>query len=266
MEGPSLKLAEAHLKPFKGKRVESASGNTKLGAERFQGRIVKDIFSWGKHLVFQFPEEAVRVHFMLFGTYEANVEGVSVTGDYKRAREPRLKFEFENGEVSMFNCSVKIIESAAAKRGYDFSIDILSPKWDGRKALMALDERQKDELSDILLDQEVFAGVGNIIKNEVLSLVRQNPRTKVRALSDAERKELIEAARAFSKQFLSWRKKFVLRKNLKVHGRAACPYCGGKLVKEKTGVRERWAYWCPVDQPLRPITRASSLPHTKTRA
>jgi endonuclease-8 len=251
MEGPSLKLAEAQLKPFKEQVVLDASGNTKLGTEQFIGKEVKDIYSWGKHLVFQFPEEAVRIHFMLFGTYEADVENVSVTGDYKRAREPRLKFVFENGQISMFNCSVKILESANAKKEYDFSIDILSRAWDRVKVLKLLAAQKEEELSDVLLDQEIFAGVGNIIKNEVLSLVKQNPMTKIGALKPKEREALVDATRGFSRQFLAWRKKFVLRKNLKVHGRGTCPYCGGKLIKRKTGRRERWAYWCPIDQPLR---------------
>lgn len=251
MEGPSLKLAEAQLKPFKKKRVIEASGNTKLGAEQFVGLEVKDIFSWGKHLVFQFPDRAVRIHFMLFGTYEAEVEGVSVTGDYKRARVPRLSFVFENGRVDMFNCSVKILDTKNAKKEYDFSIDILSPAWDAQKVQKLLAAQPDEEIADALLDQEIFAGVGNIIKNEMLSLVKQNPRTNVGSLTSQELQTLINETRAFSRQFLAWRRAFVLRKNLKVHGRGTCPYCGGKLTKQKTGRRERWAYWCPIDQPLR---------------
>jgi endonuclease VIII len=251
MEGPSLKLAQAQLQPFTGKIVEEASGNTSLGAAQFTRLPVRDIFSWGKHLVFQFPEQAVRIHFMLFGTYEAQVNGTWVTGDYRRARVPRLSFVFENGRIDMFNCSVKILETKNAKKEYDFSIDILSPKWDKAKIKKLLKERQDEELADVLLDQEVFAGVGNIIKNEVLSRTKENPRTKVKDLPSRTLDVIIEDTRAFSKQFLAWRKKFVLRKHLLVHGRGTCPYCGSKLIKEKTGRRQRWAYWCPVDQPLR---------------
>ena len=51
MEGPSLLLAKEQLRPFKGKTVLAVSGNTKIGKERFAGQTVRDIFSWGKHLV-----------------------------------------------------------------------------------------------------------------------------------------------------------------------------------------------------------------------
>jgi endonuclease-8 len=248
MEGPSLYLAKQQLRPFKKKIVLVASGNTKLDKTMFVGREVKDIFSWGKHLVCQFDTFALRIHFMLFGTFEANVDGEWVTGDYRRARTPRLALGFENGVVNTYNCSLKLLESRHAKREYDFSIDIMSPKWDAAAALKRMKVQLDSEISDVLLDQNVFAGVGNIIKNEVLSLTRIAPQRKVRELSTRERKALVETARAFSKQFYRWRKKFVLKKNLRAHRRAQCPHCGGKLTWKKTGRRERWAHWCPVCQ------------------
>jgi endonuclease-8 len=248
MEGPSLFLAKEQLRPFKKKTVLEASGNTKLDKAMFVGRDVKDIFSWGKHLVLQFDSFALRIHFMLFGTFEANVDGEWVTGDYRRARTPRLALRFENGIINTYNCSLKRIESRNAKREYDFSIDTMSPKWDAAAALKRMKAQPDSEISDVLLDQNVFAGVGNIIKNEVLSLTRIAPQRKVRDLSARERKALVETARAFSKQFYRWRKKFVLKKNLRAHRRSQCPHCGGKMTWRKTGLRERWAHWCPLCQ------------------
>jgi endonuclease VIII len=249
MEGPSLYLAAKQLAPFKEKQILAVSGNTTIGKERLHEETVKDIFSWGKHLVFQLDTFAMRVHFMLFGTFEAEIEGESVTGDYKRARVPRLLLEFPNGTISMFNCSIKFIEDGAARKSYDFSVDIMSPKWDPEQSLRNMAKEPDEEIADVLLDQEVFAGVGNIIKNEVLSIVRINPKTTIRNIPLRKRKEIVVETRSFSKQFLAWRKKFLLRKNLKVHGRGTCPHCSGKLIKQKTGKRDRWSYYCPVCQP-----------------
>jgi endonuclease-8 len=248
MEGPSLYLAQEQLRPFKGEIVLAARGNTKLDKTMFPGRRVKDIFSWGKHLVFQFDSFALRIHFMLWGTFEAEVDGRWVTGDYRRARVPRLAFRFENGSVNTYNCSLKLIESRNAKRDYDFTIDIMSRRWDAAAALKHVKAQPEAEIADVLLDQTVFAGVGNIIKNEVLSLTHIEPKRKVATLSTRELKRLIDETQAFSKQFYRWRKKFVLTKNLRVHRRALCPHCGGRLIREKTGQRQRWAYWCPMCQ------------------
>lgn len=248
MEGPSLYLAREQLRPFKGKAVLESSGNTKLDKSIFVGREVKDIFSWGKHLVFQFDSFALRIHFMLWGTFEAQIDGQWVTGDYRRARVPRLALRFENGAINTYNCSLKLIESGNAKRDYDFSIDIMSRKWDAALALKHMKARPDAEIADVLLDQTVFAGVGNIIKNEVLSLTHIAPGRKIADLSTRDLKRLIEKTRAFSKQFYRWRKKFVLTKNLRAHRRALCPHCSGRLIREKTGQRQRWAFWCPMCQ------------------
>jgi len=70
MEGPSLYLAARQLKPFRGQTVLSVSGNTKIEKERILNKTVKIIFSWGKHLIIQFDEFALRTHFLLFGVFE----------------------------------------------------------------------------------------------------------------------------------------------------------------------------------------------------
>jgi endonuclease-8 len=251
MEGPSLYLAAEQLKPFKKKKVLAVAGNTSIEKERMSGKEVRDIFAWGKHLVFQFDTFALRVHFLLFGTFEAQVDTVWVTGDYRRTRTPRLSLTFNNGVIHIFNGSIKFIESPRAKQDYDFSIDIMSPKWDAAKTLKNMRTMPNEEIADVLLDQTIFAGVGNIIKNEVLFMMFVNPTEKIAAISPTKLKKIIIKTHTFSKQFFRWRKKFELVKHLKAHRKGVCPHCGKKMVREKTGKRMRWAYWCPVDQALR---------------
>ncbi len=248
MEGPSLYLAAEQLKSFKGERIHAVRGNSKAGIERLEGKIIRDIFSWGKHLVFQFDNFAMRIHFMLFGTFEARVDGAWVTGDYRRAREPRLAMNLPSGEINTYNCSIRFFDTSDLRSTYDFSRDIMHRSWNPDQALAAMRAKRSEEIADVLLDQDIFAGVGNIIKNEVLSIAHVRPTRRVRDLPVQKRRELIETTRAFSKQFLAWRRKFLLRKHLKVHRRGTCPYCGGKLIRRKTGRKDRWSYWCPTDQ------------------
>ena len=250
MEGPSLRLAEQHLEPFVGKRVLAVTGNGKLDQARMLRGMVRDIFAWGKHLVIQFDGFALKTHFLMFGTYEADVRGVTVTGDYKRARVPRLAFTFANGELRMFNCSVKYLEEKNAKATYDFSIDIMARAWSTAKAMERLKAQKAEQVADVLLDQTVFAGVGNIIKNEVLSLERVHPMTPVARLSPAKRKALIARTRKFSMQFLRWRKVAKLTKNLRIYRQHQCPHCGGPVQRGKTGELQRGSYYCTKCQPL----------------
>ncbi|HVZ67406.1 MAG TPA: endonuclease [Patescibacteria group bacterium] len=250
MEGPSLFLAEEQLILFKGKKIKIVSGNTKVGKERFTNKIVIDIFSWGKHLVFQFDDFAMRIHFLLYGTFEANINGSSITGDYKKSQTPRLKFEFDNGDITFFNCSIKIFETSNLKRDYDYSISIMSKKFDPDKAFQQIKDQEDEEIDDVLLDQTIFAGVGNIIKNEVLFLTRLNPKEKISNLEDAKIKELINTSVNFSKLFCELRKKYELKKNLKIYRKSICPNCGGKVTWETTGKFKRKSFYCKVCQNL----------------
>src|SRR5690349_16863339 len=191
MEGPSLYLAAKQLKPFRGKIVLSVSGNSKIEKERILKKEIKNIFAWGKHLIIQFDDFALRTHFLLFGAFEATVNNTTLTGDYKRSYMPRLQLDFENGNIKLFNCSVKFLETTNARASYDFAIDIMSPKWDSEKVFDLISSKPGVEIADILLDQEIFAGVGNIIKNEVLWRVQIHPETKVKDIPPTELKNLI---------------------------------------------------------------------------
>jgi len=255
VEGPSIHLAAEQLRPFIGRRVRTVTGNSRIGIERFRGKTVRDIFAWGKHLVFQFDGFALRVHFMLWGTFAATVKGRSVTGDYRRSGAPRLALTFASGEITIWSASLKFIESARARDGYDFAVDVLSDAWQPRRALRQLRDHADEEIADVLLDQSIFAGVGNIIKNEVLFRTRTHPATRVRRLSSARRKAIVDDARTFSFRFLELRRKFALRKNLEIYGRSVCPACAGRVTRKVHGRRHRRSFFCTACQKTRRARR-----------
>ena len=251
MEGPSLFLAAEQLQPFSGKCIERVAGNSTIGIQRLEGLKVKEIFAWGKHLVFQFDSFALRVHFMLWGTFAATVNGRSVTGDYRRSGPPRLVMNFRNGEITIWAASVRYVEDANAKAAYDFTADVMSDEWNGRAALAKVRAFPRAEIADVLLDQAIFAGVGNIIKNEVLFRTRVSPFAKVRTIPARKLRAIAADARTFSFRFLELRRIFALRKNLEVYGRSVCPRCGGKINRRVHGQRARRSFFCAKCQGVR---------------
>jgi len=251
MEGPSIHLAAEQLRPFVGQRIQSVSGNSKVGIERLRGKRVKDIFAWGKHLVFQLDVFAVRVHFLLWGTFAAAVHGQSVTGDYRRSGPPRLGLTFRNGCLTIWSASIKFIESDCARAKYDFTADVLSPTWSARQALARMRRFPDAQIGDVLLDQSVFAGVGNIIKNEVLFRTGTSPLATVAELSPQARRAIVHDARTFSFRFLELRRQFALRKNLEIYGRRSCPHCGRPVSRRVHGQRQRRSFYCTWCQPAR---------------
>lgn len=57
-------------------------------------------------------------------------------------------------------------------------------------------------ICDSLLEQDIFAGVGNIIKNEILYRVRVHPKSIVRKIPASKINTLIDETRINSIQFL----------------------------------------------------------------
>jgi endonuclease-8 len=244
MEGPSIHLAVEQLQPFVGRRVTSVSGNSRIGIERFQGKRVVRIFAWAKHLVFQFDTFALRVHFLLWGTFAADVRGVSVTGDYRRTGAPRLVLTFANGAITIWSASLRVLDTTDAREDYDFTADVLSEAWNRRAALRKVRAHPREEIADVLLDQSIFAGVGNIIKNEVLFRTRTSPFAKIGRLTPRKLRLIADDARAFSFRFLELRREFALRKNLEIYGRSVCPACAGKVTRKVHGTRGRRSFFC----------------------
>lgn len=173
-EGPSIVILREQAAPFTGRKVLRVGGNSKLDLSRMQGRRVREFRSWGKHFLIAFDGFAMRVHFMLFGSYRID--------DPKEAA-PRLRLDFgKAGAIDFYACSLKYIEGDLDET-YDWSGDVMADAWDPAAARRKLKSKPATLACDALLDQDVFAGVGNIIKNEVLFRIRVQPESEVGALS-----------------------------------------------------------------------------------
>ena len=233
-EGPSIVILKEAVQSFKGKKVLGVSGNTKIDKERMAGEKIVDFRSWGKHFLISFKNFSLRIHFMLFGSYRINE---------KKSTPPRLSLQFKNGELNFYACSVKFIEEPL-DTVYDFTADVMNDDWNFKKAKQKLMAHPETLVCDALLDQNIFAGVGNIIKNEVLFRIRVHPKSKVGKLPTKQLNALIKEARNYSFDFYEWKKQFVLKKHWLVHTKKTCPRCKIPLVKEYLGKTNRRSFFC----------------------
>ena len=235
-EGPTIVILCEEVAKFRGKVVRNVEGNTRLiDPERMLRKKVLAIRSWGKHFLVQFSGFTLKVHFMLFGRYRVD--------ERKENASPRLSLGFANGELNLYACSVKYLEGAPEDH-YDWRSDVMAPEWDPALARRKLRAMPDALACDALLDQSVFSGVGNIIKNEVLWRIRVSPLSTVGALPAKKLAEMVEEARVYSFQFLEWKKQHVLRKHYQAHQRSYCPRCGMKLRVAHLGRTHRRAFWC----------------------
>lgn len=237
-EGPSILILRAEASIFVRRTVRMVSGNSKVDIRRMQGRRVVAVRSWGKHFLIQFTDFSVRIHLMMFGSYRINEDKPS---------PPRLRLEFDNDFINVYACSVRFIEGNLDD-AYEWSADVMSDLWDPAKARRKLRAHTEALVCDALLDQDIFAGVGNIIKNEVLFRTLVQPASVVGNLPPRKLADVVRQARQYSFDFLAWKRAYVLRKHWLVHTKGICPRCGGKLTKDHLGKTQRRSFFCELCQ------------------
>lgn len=241
-EGPSIIILKEILDELelKGQHVKGVSGNTKIDSQRMLNQQVLDIKSWGKQFFICFNGFSLRVHFLLFGTYRINERKDSM---------PRLRLNFDQDEINLYGCSIQYLEGDINMH-YDWSVDVMSPSWNAAGALQKLNAKPKLMVCDALLDQDIFAGVGNIIKNEVLFRIKVHPASLIGALSQNKIISMIEEARTYSFEFLEWKKEYTLKAHWLAHTKKTCPRCHIPFHKEYLGKTNRRSYFCTNCQEL----------------
>jgi endonuclease-8 len=181
------------------------------------------------------PDMAFRVHFLMFGSYRI---------DEEKDKPPRLALQMEDGgALNFYACSIKPVD-ADIDAVYDWSADVMSPTWNAAKALKKLRAKPHTLVCDALLDQNVFAGVGNIVKNEVLFRIRVHPASTVGGLSPAKLREMVFEARNYCFDFLAWKKAYVLKQHWLAHAKRICPRCDIPFTKAHLGVTQRRSFFC----------------------
>ncbi|EWC40611.1 DNA-formamidopyrimidine glycosylase family protein [Stutzerimonas stutzeri] len=234
-EGPSIVILREEAAAFAGRSIERAEGSAKIDTSRLAGQVVRGCHSWGKHFLIELEDVSVRIHLLLFGSYRINERKDAVA---------RLSLGFANGELNFYACSVQLIEGPLDAT-YDWSMDLMSDAWSPRTTLRRLRERPRLLVCDALLDQTLFAGSGNIIKNEVLYRIRVHPLSLIGELSAAKLRELVREARTYSFEFLEWKRAGVLKAHWLAHGKTTCVRCRIPLVKAKAlGRSRRRAFFC----------------------
>jgi len=233
-EGPSILLVREVLQPFIRKKILTVQGNAKIEKSRLLNQKIIDIRSWGKQLLICFEGFTLRIHFLMFGTYLVNE---------RKSTPLRLSLGFKKGEVNFYTCAIRIIEEPLDEV-YDFSADVLNDLWSPRKAGSKLKAMPEMNVSDALLDQQIFSGVGNIIKNEVLFRIRVHPKSIVGKLPPKLKSALIREARNYSLDFLKWKRIFQLKKHWLIYTKKICPRDHTPVHKEYIGKTNRRTFYC----------------------
>lgn len=246
MEGPSLIIASEDLSPYVGKKVTKALGNAKfeekITLKNFKSETLVKVCSWGKHFILIFKSFSLRIHFLMFGSYRVD--------DPKKNRDPRLELRFSpKGRVYFYACSIKVLDDEP-NHIYDWSTDLMSKHWSAKTVLQRIGKLpSRTMVCDLLMNQEVFTGLGNIMKNETLYRTKLHPETKLSAVSPSKMKKLVLEAKMYATDFYRWKKIFQLKKHWEIMRKKTCPK-GHKVTRKVTGVLHRLSHFCETCQPL----------------
>ena len=238
-EGDSLRRAAARLQVLVGQRVEAEAPHPRGAAtgiaERVDGRVLESAEAVGKHLLLRFEGGVtVRSHLRMSGRWHVGRRGTPLTG------RPWLVLRGGEWEARQWNGPVLTLEVAPVAR---LGPDVLGEGFDPAVAARRLRAGAAGRpLGEVLQDQRLVAGIGNMWMAEALWEARLSPWLAVGSASDDELEAALAAAARLMREALAGG-----RRLLQSYRRAPrpCRRCGTPVRSRGQGDANRTAYWCP---------------------
>jgi endonuclease-8 len=234
------------------------------------GQTVESVDSRGKWLLIQFSGGGtLATHMLMSGSWHIYRHG-------ERWQRPRdhMRILLENSDYVAVGFSVPVAkmmraqELSRALRIPPAAIDVLSAEFDANEVARRVRAHGGEEIGDVLLHQEVIAGVGNVFKSEICFVTATNPFCKVAEL-DSERVALLVA---ISRKLVranvledsgdlivtyGGRQRRTTHESdpsasLWVYGRHGdpCRKCGERIRRRIQGPDARVTFWCQQCQPM----------------
>ncbi|NXX15490.1 NEIL3 Endonuclease, partial [Podargus strigoides] len=230
------------------------------GHDYLVGHVYRGVETLGKELFMYFDQKALRIHFGMNGSMRINPDGCKD----RNGELPALEIQLMEDTVCFFEVTVEYRNAAESEQKVRMmeSLDVCSQKFSCLRAESEIKQQKARMLCDVLLDQAVLPGVGNIIKNEALFDSGLHPAVKVCQLTDKHIRHLVKMTRDFTLLFYKCCKTgSPLYKHYKVYKRQTCGQCNGKITVCRLGENNRMTYFCSGCQKVDPqLVNVSKLP------
>ncbi|CAN5775606.1 Fpg/Nei family DNA glycosylase [soil metagenome] len=257
-EGDTIhRIARALQQELEGRVIDRLMLRDHGDVTQLAGCRVVGVDALGKHLLVHIDGGwTLRVHLGMHGTWRRRHVGEAAP------RAPTVVIE--SGDRA-FDCdrayTAELLRSSGLgmhgrlrRLGPDLLAD--PPDIDEAVRRASLPAYAGREVGDVLLDQRIAAGVGNVYKSEVMFECRLHPRTRLQHIERGELAAMFTtAARLMRDNLLTRRRTSVpLRRRpspssqrLWVYGRAGkpCLECGTAIQRFLQGDMARSTYWCP---------------------
>jgi endonuclease VIII len=242
-----LRLARRFETTLLGERVAVTAPNPRGKAtaiDRLDGRNLETVGAHGKHLLLGFGELSLHSHLGMSGGWHFYRPGAR----WRRPRSSAWAVLSGGGwdAVQFSGPTLRVATTSRLRRDPQLlrlGPDILADDFDPEAVVAAMRADPGRGLGDVLLDQHLVAGIGNIFKSEACFAARVDPWRPVGEASDEELRAVLTAAR---EQMLAAVESGG-RHSFRVYKRrpGACPTCRGPISFRGQGDANRTTYWCP---------------------
>ena len=256
-EGDTVFLAAKRLRPaLEGRRLTKTDFRVPgFATTDLSGMTLSEVATRGKHFLFRTDGGmTIHTHFGMEGEWVLHRPGERWRGPGHQAR---LVLENDRAVAVGFRLkTTEVFPTDQEERvlGH-LGPDVLGEDWDEDEVVRRVLSRSEERIGDVLIDQTVMAGPGNVYKSEICFLSGVHPFERVGDVGDVAAmvkltKRSMEANRTTGRQVTTGD----LRRGRGqwVYGRGGrpCRRCRTPIVRaESSGLGGRVTYWCPACQP-----------------
>jgi endonuclease-8 len=243
--------------------LASVNDNTPLA-----GRTIESVESRGKWLLMHFSGDLILVtHMLMSGSWHIYRSGERWRRGRQHMRVVIRTRDFEavafDVPVARFHTARSLERNTAIPR---LGPDLLGQEFSEDDATARMRAHADEEIANVLLNQQVMAGLGNVYKSEVCFACKVHPFRAVASLSNMEIDCLVDTARKMMAANVlgtsgdrittyTGARRTTGNANAAarvwVYGRQGqpCRRCGTAILMRKQGAGARSTYWCPECQP-----------------
>jgi len=250
VEGPTARAYAIKMwRFFKGEAATALFTRSKrilVPPKSFLGRRLTGVETIGKNILLCFNELAIRVHLLLFGSVHLQMKDEKLLKEESKVRllveSKRKKLVFYDAPIVELGTYTLIKEKLSW-----LGPDPLREDWDEREAIRRIKSMGKEKIGVVLLNQGVIAGLGNILRNEILFRAGVHPERRVEELSERDIARIVRLSRELSELFLERK---LAGKRLKpvllaYNNFSRCLKCGNKMVFYLQAPIKRKTFFCP---------------------
>ncbi len=208
-----------------------------------RGRTIENVVAAGKNLIIDFSGDLhLHTHMKMNGSWHVYRPGERWQRPH---RDMRIVIGTEDFVAVAFTVPVAEFHTGKSLERQDdlrrMGPDLLGETFDRDEVLRRIRARPDEEIANVLLNQRVLAGIGNIWKSESLFAAGIDPFRRVAELDDAQLERLVDAARKLLRRSAAGRSAFAVY----TRGNEPCRKCGTAIRYRKQGPDARTTYWCP---------------------